>query len=147
MPMTHGALAKRDRPDARPRRVATIVIADDNDHFRAGMVRALQRRDDLELVHAVGDGAQALEAIRTLRPDLALIDARMPLVDGLLLTRTVRAEPALASTRIVVLSARADDEFAGQALEAGAVGFLDKTQSRRDICDVVARLAAPSPEA
>jgi CheY-like chemotaxis protein len=147
MPMTHGALAKRDESDARHRAVATVVIADDNDHFRTGMVRALQRRADLELVHAVSDGAQALEAIRTLRPDLALIDARMPLVDGLLLTRTVRAEPGLAATRIVVLSARADDDFAAQALEAGAVGFLDKTQSRRDICDVVARLAVPRPEA
>lgn len=145
--MTHGALAKRDAADTRPRAVATVVLADDNDHFRTGMVRALQRRTDLELVHAVSDGAQALEAIRTLRPDLALIDARMPLVDGLLLTRTVRAEPGLTATRIVVLSARADDDFAAQALEAGAVGFLDKTQSRRDICDVVARLAVPRPEA
>jgi CheY-like chemotaxis protein len=147
MPMTHGALAKRDRSDARHPGVATVVIADDNDHFRAGMVRALERRDDLELVHAVSDGAQALEVIRALHPDVALIDARMPLVDGLLLTRTVRAEPALAATRIVLLSARADDDFAAQALAAGAVGFLDKTRSRRDICDAVTRLAPPGPDA
>jgi DNA-binding NarL/FixJ family response regulator len=147
MPMTHGALAKRDRLDARNGDVATVVIADDNDHFRAGMVRALERRDDLELIHAVSDGAQALEVIRTLRPDVALIDARMPLVDGLLLTRTVRAEPALATTRIILLSARADAAFAAQALDAGAVGFLDKSRSRRDICDAVMSLAPPSPDA
>jgi CheY-like chemotaxis protein len=111
------------------------------------MVRALERRDDLELVHAVSDGAQALEVIRALRPDVALIDARMPLVDGLLLTRTVRAEPALTATRIILLSARADDAFTAEALDAGAVGFLDKTQSRRDICDAVTRLAPPRPDA
>jgi CheY-like chemotaxis protein len=147
MPMTHGALAKRERHDARPRRVATVVIADDNDHFRTGMVRTLQRREDLELVHAAGDGAQALEAIRTLRPDVALVDARMPLVGGLLLTQTVRSEPGLASTQVVLLSARADAELVEQALAAGAVDVLDKARSRREICDVVARVGVPRPEA
>jgi DNA-binding NarL/FixJ family response regulator len=147
MPMTHGALAKRERSDARPRAVASVVIADDNDHFRTGLVRTVERRADLRLVHAVTDGAQALDAIRALRPDVALIDARMPLVDGLTLTRMVQAEPSLAGTRVVVLSARADDAFVAQALEAGAAGFLDKSQSRRAICDVVARIAVPEPEA
>lgn len=144
--MTYGALANRDRSQCPRPGVATVVVADDNDHFRAGMVRSLQRRSDLELVHAVSDGAQALEAIRRLRPDVALVDARMPLVDGLTLTRTVRDDPTLAATHVVLLSARADDEYVGRALDAGAEAFLDKTVSRRAICDAVARVAAPRPE-
>jgi CheY-like chemotaxis protein len=136
--MNHGALVKGDTPDVAPMRPVSVVVADDNQYFRDGMVRILGRRDDLELLAAVADGAQALEAIRALRPDVALVDARMPLLDGLGVATMVTADPELAGTQVVLLSARADDEMRAQALSAGAVEFLDKTQPRRRICDVVA---------
>jgi CheY-like chemotaxis protein len=136
--MNHGALVKGDTSDVAAVRPVSVVVADDNQYFRDGMVRVLGRRDDLELVAAVADGAQALQAIRALRPDVALIDARMPLLDGLGLAAMVTADPELAGTQIVLLSARADAEMEAQALAAGAVAFLDKTQPRRRICDVVA---------
>lgn len=143
--MHQSALAHHERPEAHRGRRPTVVIADDNEYFLGGMVRALRRRDDVELVRALSDGAQALRAIRELHPDVAVVDARMPVLDGLALARTVADDPALSDTRVVLLSARADDGMVADALEAGAARFLDKSRSRREICAVVAGLAAPRP--
>jgi CheY-like chemotaxis protein len=140
--MNHGALAKGDTSDVAATRGVSVVVADDNQYFRDGMVRSLARRDDIELLAAVPDGARALEAIRQLRPDVALVDARMPLLDGLGLAAMVTTDPELSGTMIVLLSARADAEMQAQALAAGAVAFLDKTQPRRRICDVLVSVVA-----
>jgi len=115
----------------------TVVVADDNHHFRSGMVRALGNREDFTVLAQAEDGASAFEAIRRLRPDVALVDARMPVLDGFALTRLIRSDAACVGVTVVLLSARADDEVAGAALAAGAHAFIDKTQPRRLIGDAM----------
>lgn len=122
-------------------RPISIVIADDNVYFRAGMVRALNNRADFDVVADVDDGAQAFEAIRRLRPDVALLDARMPVLDGLALTEMLTADPDCADVRVVLLSARSDAVIAEEARIAGAEAFLDKTQPRRQIGDAILAVA------
>lgn len=125
----------------------TVVIADDNHHFRSGMVRALGNRDDFAVVAYAEDGAGALDAIRRHHPDVALVDARMPVLDGFALTRLVTADPIYADVTVVLLSARTDAEVADAAYEAGAHAYVEKTQPRRQIGDAILaaleRSAAP----
>jgi two-component system nitrate/nitrite response regulator NarL len=130
--------------DAPP---VTVIVADDNDYFRAGIVRALRNRNEFEVVRAVADGALAMEAIRELSPEIALLDARMPVLDGLSLTKLLTADPAFAATRVVVLSARVDAGIADEARDAGAAAFLDKTQPRRRICEAILTVAGRDPAA
>ncbi len=125
----------------------TVVVADDNHHFRSGMVRALGNREDFRVVAHAEDGAGALDAIRRHRPDVALLDARMPVLDGFALARLVTADPRCADVTVVLLSARTDDEVADAAHAAGAHAYVEKTQPRRLIGDAIlaahARSAAP----
>lgn len=115
----------------------SVVVADDNHHFRSGMVRALGNRDDFTVVAHAEDGATALDAIRRLQPDVALVDARMPVLDGFALTKAIRADPTCAAVTVVLLSARADDEVTDAARAAGAHAFLVKTLPRRQIGDAM----------
>jgi DNA-binding NarL/FixJ family response regulator len=131
---------RREGQDARERRV-TVLVADDNDRFRSGMVRALGRCADVLVVGDVVNGALALEATRALRPQVVLADARTPLLDGLEVARSVTSDPELDGTRVVLLSARHDRRLREDAEAAGAVACLDKSDSRRDICDAVLTLA------
>ncbi len=117
----------------------TVVVADDNHHFRSGMVRALGNREDFSVVAHAEDGANALDEIRRLRPDVALVDARMPVLDGLALTKRIRSDPGCVGVTVIVLSARSDDEISAAALAAGADAFVDKTQPRRLIGDAILR--------
>lgn len=146
--MTEDALPERNRAaeDVRAEPV-TIVVADDNERFRSGMVRALGRCPEIRVLSDVGNGARALEAARELRPHIVLADARMPLVDGLGVARAVTADDSLGGTRVVLLSARHDRRLTEDAIAAGAVGCLDKSDSRREICDAVLTIAARVPTA
>jgi CheY-like chemotaxis protein len=122
----------------------TVLVADDNERFRGGMVRALSRREGVQVVADVENGALALEQIRALRPQLVLVDARMPVVDGLTVARTVSADPDLSATKVLLLSARHDRVLVEDARVAGAVACLDKSDSRREICDAVLAFAPPA---
>jgi two-component system nitrate/nitrite response regulator NarL len=115
----------------------TVVVADDNHHFRTGMVRALGNREDFSVLGHAADGASALDEIRRLRPQVALVDARMPVLDGFALTRVIQSDPACVGVTVILLSARADDEIAEAARAAGARAFVDKTQPRRRIGDLI----------
>jgi DNA-binding NarL/FixJ family response regulator len=127
-----------DGPDHR----VTILVADDNERFRSGIVRALDRRPGVVVVGDVENGALALDDARALRPDVVLADARMPLMDGLDVARAVASDRDLGRTRVVILSARHDQRLCDDAVAAGAIGCLDKGDSRREICDAVLQLAA-----
>ena len=102
-----------------------ILIADDQDLVRAGLRMLIDAEEDLEVVGEASDGEQAVYAAKQLRPDLVLMDIRMPNLDGLAATRQVLAEPE-AAPRVLVLTTFDRNEYVYEALRAGASGFLLK---------------------
>ena len=125
-----------------------IVLADDQELVRSGFRMILDARPDLEVVGEAGDGAQAVALVERLRPDVVLMDVRMPDVDGLEATRRIVA--AGSPARIIVLTTYDADEYVFAALRAGASGFMLKDVRPTDLVEavrVVARgdaLLAPS---
>lgn len=122
----------------------TVLVADDNARYRTGIVRAIARRSEIATALEVADGASALEVIRQERPDVVLIDARMPIVDGLTVVRTVLDDPDLPDVPLIVMSA--DVDFKGPALDAGATGFIDKCAGRSEICAALVAAAGRPPK-
>jgi DNA-binding NarL/FixJ family response regulator len=108
-----------------------IVIADDQTAVRDGLAIMLDLLPDISVVAAAGDGVEALDLIETHRPDVALLDLHMPLLDGVETTRRITEQhPQVA---VVVLTTFADDESIIAALRAGARGYLTKDAGRADI--------------
>ncbi|MFC5184628.1 response regulator transcription factor [Actinomadura harenae] len=103
-----------------------VLLADDQTLVRAGFRVLLERADDIEVVGEAADGDEAIALAREHRPDVVLMDVRMPGTDGLAATRAVLADERLAATRVVVLTTFDDDEYVFGALHAGASGFLLK---------------------
>jgi DNA-binding NarL/FixJ family response regulator len=101
-----------------------VVIADDQSLVRAGFRSLLDSEPDIEVVGEAGDGAQAVEAVRRFTPDVALVDIRMPIMDGLEATR--RIVESGSATRIIILTTFDLDEYVYKGLHAGASGFLLK---------------------
>jgi len=113
-----------------------VYVADDHPVFRDGVALALKHRHEFDVVGQADDGRTALEDIRRLRPDVALLDVRMPGLDGHRVLHAVVRERL--PTRVVLLSAVAGPHEANAALRAGAVGYLSKEATREEICDAVA---------
>lgn len=111
-----------------------VVIADDSDAYRSGMARAIRAHEDLDLVGEVDGGVAALAAIIDLLPDVALLDVRMPGLDGLEVCERVRGAQPAPTTRLMLLSAYMDDAVMERARTVGADAYLSKAASRRDIC-------------
>ncbi len=111
-----------------------VVIADDSDAYRAGMARAIRAHAELDLIGEVDGGAAALAAIIDLQPDVALLDVRMPGLDGLEVCERVRSAEPASTTRLMLLSAYVDEAAVARAKEVGADAYLSKASSRRDIC-------------
>jgi DNA-binding NarL/FixJ family response regulator len=103
-----------------------VLIADDQDVVRIGLRTLLNSEDDLEVVGEVADGLAAVEQARALRPDVVLMDIRMPGIDGIEATRRIAADPELSATRIIVLTTFEIDSYVFDALRHGASGFLTK---------------------
>ena len=122
---------------ARPTRV---LLVDDDPLVRAGLSMILSSADDLAVVGEAGDGADAVAAVRTHRPDVVLMDVRMPRLDGLAATRAVTALPD--PPKVVVLTTFGLDEYVFRALEAGASGFLLKDTPPRDLVAAVRVVAS-----
>lgn len=110
----------------------TIVIADDDADIRK-LVTISAARAGLDVVADVGDGDEALEAIQRLVPDLAILDVSMPGLTGLEICRLVRADPALNRVRVLLLSASAGEGSAAAGLDAGAIDYLSKPFSPREL--------------
>ncbi|RFU39097.1 DNA-binding response regulator [Actinomadura logoneensis] len=127
-----------------------VLLADDQTLVRAGFRALLERADDIVVVGEAADGAEAVALAREHRPDVVLMDVRMPGTDGLAATRTLLSDERLAATRVVVLTTFDADEYVFGALHAGASGFLLKDLApddlRRAVRTVVAgdALLAPS---
>jgi DNA-binding NarL/FixJ family response regulator len=103
-----------------------VLVADDQALVRAGFVALLDAQDDIEVVAEADNGARALSSARELRPDVVLMDIRMPELDGLAATREIVADPSLSDVRVVVLTTFELDEYVFEAMRAGASGFLVK---------------------
>ncbi|MEV8507098.1 response regulator transcription factor [Actinoplanes sp. NPDC051475] len=103
-----------------------VLLADDQALVRAGFRALLDAEPDIEVVAEAGDGLAAVRLAAETRPDVVLMDIRMPGVDGLEATRRIAAEPALAATRVVILTTFELDEYVFEALRTGASGFLVK---------------------
>jgi two-component system nitrate/nitrite response regulator NarL len=116
-----------------------VLVADDHPIYREGIVRAVKERPDLELVGEAGDGRTALDAIRHLTPDVAVLDIRMPGLDGTQVLGAIRRDGIEAD--VLFLSAFMEPELAYSTIAAGARGYLSKEASRQEICDAIATVA------
>ncbi|MFD9408342.1 response regulator [Streptomyces sp. NPDC059989] len=116
-----------------------VVVADDQELVRSGFAMILDVQEDIEVVAEVGDGAAAVEAVVRLAPDVALLDIRMPVLDGIEACRTITARSAC---RTVMLTTFDSDEYVYEALHAGASGFLLKDVRRDDLVHAVRVVAA-----
>ena len=119
-----------------------VLVADDQALVRAGFVALLAAQEDVDVVGEAADGEQAVELALRLRPDVVLMDIRMPGLDGLAATRRIVAAPELADTRVVVLTTFELDEYVFEALRSGASGFLVKHTEPADLVRAVRVVAA-----
>ena len=106
--------------------VIRVVLADDQALLRAGLRALLDAEDDIEVVGEAANGREAISLVRATRPDVVLMDIRMPGIDGLEATRAITDDPELAGTRVVVLTTFDLDEYVFEAVRIGASGFLVK---------------------
>ncbi|MGH8916858.1 MAG: response regulator transcription factor, partial [Actinomycetes bacterium] len=143
-----------------------VVLADDQLLVRAGFRVLLDSAPDIEVVGEAADGAEAVEVVRRCRPDIVLMDVRMPGTDGLEATRRISADASLGAVKVVILTTFEEDQYIFEALRAGASGFLVKDTepaellaglhvvadgdallspgvTRRLVADVAARLPPP----
>jgi DNA-binding NarL/FixJ family response regulator len=114
-----------------------VLIADDQDLIRLGLRTLLDSEDDFSVVGEAADGLRAVQLARALRPDVVLMDVRMPGVDGIEATRRIAADVCLQATRVVVLTTFELDEYVFDALRHGASGFLIKDTKPADLLHAV----------
>ncbi|MFI5912373.1 response regulator [Dactylosporangium sp. NPDC051541] len=103
-----------------------VLIADDQAMVRGGLRLILEDQDDIEVVAEAADGVEAIEAARRLRPDVCLVDIRMPRLDGLEVTRALAGPAVPAPLRVIVVTTFDLDEYVYAALSGGAAGFILK---------------------
>ena len=123
--------------------VIRVLIVDDDPLVRNGLSLILGGAPDIEVVDQATDGKAAIEAIAAHSPDVALMDIRMPVLDGIAATRQLRADGA--DVRVIVLTTFGGDDYVVQALAAGADGFLLKDTAPADIVAAVRRVHAGEP--
>ncbi|MFI8104792.1 response regulator [Streptomyces sp. NPDC086023] len=118
-----------------------VLLVDDQPLIRSGFRALLGLEEDIEVVAEAGDGREGLALAAEHRPDIALVDVQMPVMDGIETTRRIAADPALAGVRVVILTNYGFDEYVFEALRAGAAGFLVKDIVPDDLLHAV-RVAA-----
>jgi DNA-binding NarL/FixJ family response regulator len=119
-----------------------VVVADDQALVRAGFRLLVDSDPDLEVVGEAVDGTEAVEAARRERPDVVLMDIRMPRMDGLEATRQITADATLAEVRVLMLTTFDLDEYVYQALRVGASGFLLKDTPPADLLAAIRVVAS-----
>jgi DNA-binding NarL/FixJ family response regulator len=117
-----------------------VVIVDDDDLMRAGLRAVLSSDDGVQVVGDAADGREAVECTRRLRPDVVLMDVRMPTMDGITATREIVA--AAPQSRILILTTFEDDDYVFGALSAGASGFLLKRTRPEQLIAAIGTIAA-----
>jgi DNA-binding NarL/FixJ family response regulator len=121
--------------------VTTVFVADDQELIRFGLRTLIENSDGLEFAGEAADGLAVLAAVREVRPDVVLMDVRMPGIDGLEAARRITADPALERTKIIVLTTFELDEYVFDALRHGASGFLLKDTKPSELLNAI-RLVA-----
>ncbi len=119
-----------------------VLLADDQALVRAGFRALLDAQSDIEVVGEAGDGEEAVRLASRERPDVVLMDIRMPVLDGLAATRQIIEDPRLADIRIVILTTFELDEYVFDAIRNGASGFLVKDTEPADLLRGVREVAA-----
>jgi len=117
---------------------ARLLLADDHDLVRGGFNRMLDREADLEVVGEAANGREAVELCRSLRPDLVLMDVRMPKMDGLEATRAIKA--AQPGVSVLVVTTYENPDYLLEALKAGAAGYLLKDVPKKQLLNAVRRV-------
>jgi DNA-binding NarL/FixJ family response regulator len=110
-----------------------VALVDDQALVRAGFRALLDSEDDIAVVAEAADGEEAVRLVRAERPDVVLMDIRMPGTDGLEATRRIAEDPALAAVHVVILTTFELDDYVFEALRAGAAGFLVKDTEPADL--------------
>lgn len=126
------------RPQGRSLMPAFIVIADDHDLARAGLRAVFDNTRDMVVVGEAADGLAAVDLCRRLQPHLAVVDVRMPGLDGLTATRAIKQ--ASPRTSVLIVSFHADPEYVVAAVRQGAAGYLLKDASRETILETARRV-------
>lgn len=112
-----------------------VLVVDDHEMVRRGIISYLETEDDIDVVGEASDGAQAVELCQELRPDVVLIDLIMENMDGIAATKKITAE--LPDTKVIILTSFVDEQLVFPALEAGALSYLLKTATAEDIVKAI----------
>jgi two-component system, NarL family, nitrate/nitrite response regulator NarL len=120
-------------------RRVTVLVADDHPLFREGIARAVRERPDLELVAEMSDGRAALAGIREASPAVAVVDLRLPGLDGIAIANAVSRDRL--PTRVLLLSAFTEPRLVYEAMAAGAAGYFSKDADREAVLDAIAAVA------
>ncbi|CAM5595938.1 response regulator transcription factor [Streptomyces fumanus] len=119
-----------------------VLLADDQSLVRAGFRALLDAQPGIEVAGECADGEEAVRAVRALRPDVVLMDIRMPVLDGLAATRRITGDPDLAEVRVVMLTTFELDEYVFEAIRSGASGFLVKDTEPEELPRAVRAVVA-----
>ena len=119
-----------------------VVVVDDQEMVRAGFAALLGAEPDIDVVATAADGADGVTVVQRLRPDVVLMDVRMPVLDGIEATRRLLGPTAPHPPRVVMLTTFDADDYVYESLRAGASGFLLKDASPRELAEAVRLVAA-----
>jgi DNA-binding NarL/FixJ family response regulator len=122
--------------------VIRVVLADDQDLIRVGLRTLLENEQDMVVAAEACDGLDAVATVTAERPDVVLMDVRMPGIDGIEATRRIAADPELADTRVIVLTTFELDDYVFDALRYGASGFLLKDTNPTELLNAIRLVAA-----